>query len=123
MRQRTLKVERLGRLEYGGALEIQKQTECAVLTGAQADTLLLLEHPHTLTLGRRAAQNGIITCDQDHDYYDEQAAGQTDLGDAVALQVEGEAFDCPRAEVPASDDAIGSDTAESFGHGGLLLGE
>ena len=60
MRQRTLKVERRGRVEYGAALEIQKQTERAVLTGAQADTLVLLEHPHTLTLGRRAAQNGII---------------------------------------------------------------
>ena len=60
MRQRTLKVERRGRVEYGAAVEIQKQTERAVLTGAQADTLLLLEHPHTLTLGRRAAQNGII---------------------------------------------------------------
>jgi lipoyl(octanoyl) transferase len=58
--RRTLKVERLGRVEYGVALEIQKQTERAVLTGAQADTLLLLEHPHTLTLGRRAAQDGII---------------------------------------------------------------
>ena len=60
MRPRTLKVERLGRVEYGAALEIQKQTERAVLTDAQADTLLLLEHPHTLTLGRRAAPNGII---------------------------------------------------------------
>jgi len=60
MRQRTLKVERLGRVEYGAALDIQKQTERAVLTDTQADTLLLLEHPHTLTLGRRAAQNGII---------------------------------------------------------------
>src|SRR5438309_2041710 len=60
MRQRTLKVERLGRVEYGAALEIQKQTERAILMGAQADTLVLLEHPHTLTLGRRAAQNGII---------------------------------------------------------------
>ncbi len=60
MRPRTLKVERLGRVKYGAGLEIQKQTERAVLSGAQADTLLLLEHPHTLTLGRRAAQNGII---------------------------------------------------------------
>src|SRR5437870_9593959 len=64
MRPRTLKVERLGRVEYGAALEIQKRTERAVLTGAQADTLLLLEHPHTLTLGRRAAQNGIIAPDE-----------------------------------------------------------
>ena len=61
--RRTLKVERLGRVEYGVALEIQKQTERAVLTGAQADTLLLLEHPHTLTIGRRAAQNGIIAAE------------------------------------------------------------
>src|SRR5213078_1800198 len=60
MRPRTLKVERLGLVEYGAALEIQRQTERAVLTGAQPDTLLLLEHPHTLTLGRRAARNGII---------------------------------------------------------------
>ena len=60
MRQRTLKVERLGRVEYGAALELQKQTERAVLTGEQPDTLLLLEHPHTLTLGRRATEGGII---------------------------------------------------------------
>ena len=58
--QRTLKVERLGLVEYGAALEIQKQTERAVLTSEQPDTLLLLEHPHTLTLGRRSAQNGIM---------------------------------------------------------------
>ena len=60
MRPRTLKVERLGRVEYAAALTLQKQTERAVLTGAQPDTLLLLEHPHTLTLGRRSAQNGVV---------------------------------------------------------------
>lgn len=60
MPKRTLKVERLGRVEYGAALALQKQTERAVLTGAQPDTLLLLEHPHTLTLGRRSGPNGII---------------------------------------------------------------
>lgn len=60
MRQRALKVQRLGRVEYGAALEIQKRTERAVLDGEQPDTLLLLEHPHTLTLGRRATDGGII---------------------------------------------------------------
>jgi lipoyl(octanoyl) transferase len=60
MKQRTLKVERLGRVEYGAALDIQKRTERAVLAGEQPDTLLLLEHPHTLTLGRRATDGGII---------------------------------------------------------------
>src|SRR5215510_14090177 len=60
MRQRHLKVERLGRVEYAGALRIQKQTEQAVLAGRQTDTLLVLEHPHTLTLGRRSAANGVM---------------------------------------------------------------
>ena len=63
MRQRTLRVERLGRVEYGAALEIQKQTERAVLNGEQPDTLLLLEHPHTLTLGRRSLAGAIVAPD------------------------------------------------------------
>src|ERR1041385_4638578 len=60
MLRRTLHVERLGRVDYGAALEIQKRTERAVLTGEQPDTLLLLEHPHPLTLGRRSGPNGIV---------------------------------------------------------------
>lgn len=60
MQPRSLKVERLGRVEYGAALDLQKQTERAVLTSAQPDTLLLLEHPHTLTRGRRSGADGII---------------------------------------------------------------
>src|SRR5436190_15478795 len=60
MPPRVLKVERLGRLDYSTALEIQKRTERAVLTGAQPDTLLLVEHPHTLTLGRRSLADGVL---------------------------------------------------------------
>jgi lipoyl(octanoyl) transferase len=56
-----LRVERPGRLEYGAALAVQKETERAVLVGQQPDTLLLLEHPHTLTLGRGATRAGVIT--------------------------------------------------------------
>src|SRR4051812_30634671 len=61
MPERTLKVERLGRIDYASALDIQKRTERAVLTGAQPDTLLLLEHPHTVTMGRRSAANGNLS--------------------------------------------------------------
>ena len=64
MKPRSLRVERLGRVEYAAALDVQKQTERAVLAGEQPDTLLLLEHPHTLTLGRRATGGGIIAPDQ-----------------------------------------------------------
>ena len=58
--QRVLKVERLGRVEYGAALDIQKRTERAVQNREEPDTLILLEHPHTLTLGRRSAEGAII---------------------------------------------------------------
>ena len=60
MRQRTLRVRRLGRVEYGAALGVQKETERAVLAREQPDTLLLVEHPHTLTLGRGATSSGIL---------------------------------------------------------------
>jgi len=60
IKHKPLHVERLGRMEYGAALELQKETERAVLTGEQASTLLLLEHPHVLTIGRRATHAGIV---------------------------------------------------------------
>ncbi len=57
---KTLRVSRLGRVDYGDALAVQKQTERAVLTGSQPDTLLLLEHQHVLTIGRRSTEAGIL---------------------------------------------------------------
>src|SRR5687767_3505461 len=60
MNYRELLVRKLGRLNYGAALELQRETERAVQTGAQPDTLLLLEHPHTLTIGRRGTNAGIL---------------------------------------------------------------
>lgn len=60
MVQRNLVVKKLGLVEYARALEIQKTTERAVQTGAQADTLLLLEHPHTLTIGRRGDKSAVL---------------------------------------------------------------
>ncbi len=53
-------VQRLGRVDYESALAIQKQTELAVKTGIQPDTLLLLEHPHTLTIGRRGDTSSVL---------------------------------------------------------------
>lgn len=60
LKQRTLRVSRLGRMEYGAALSAQKETERRVLAGEQPDTLLFVEHPHVLTIGRRATQSGIL---------------------------------------------------------------
>jgi lipoyl(octanoyl) transferase len=57
---RELLVQRLGLVDYESALAIQKKTELAVKTGVQPDTLLLLEHPHTLTIGRRGDSSSIL---------------------------------------------------------------
>jgi lipoyl(octanoyl) transferase len=58
--KKTLLVKKLGRIEYSEALRLQKETELAVKEGRQADTLLLLEHPHTLTVGRRGDSGDIL---------------------------------------------------------------
>jgi lipoyl(octanoyl) transferase len=58
--KRRLLIRKLGRVEYGAALLVQKETELAVKAGQLADTLLLLEHPHTLTVGRRGDSAGIL---------------------------------------------------------------
>lgn len=58
--KKRLLVKCLGRVEYGEALAIQKATELAVKEGRNPDTLLLLEHPHTLTVGRRGDSAGIL---------------------------------------------------------------
>jgi lipoyl(octanoyl) transferase len=60
MKERKLLVQRLGLVDYESALALQKQTEQAVKTGTQPDTLLLLEHPHTLTIGRRGDSSAIL---------------------------------------------------------------
>lgn len=60
MNKRPLKVRRLGRVDYDRALSLQKQTEQAVIAREEADTLFLLEHPHTYTLGRSAKMAGVL---------------------------------------------------------------
>lgn len=58
--KKPLIIEKLGLVEYGAALALQKETELAVKQGEKPDTLLLLEHPHTLTVGRRGDSTGIL---------------------------------------------------------------
>ena len=60
MHQRCLEVRRLGRVGYSDGLELQKELETEVITERKSDYLLLLEHPHTFTLGRRSKENGVL---------------------------------------------------------------
>ena len=52
---------RLGRVEYADGLELQRQFQESRRANAVADTLLLLEHPPVLTLGRGATEDNILT--------------------------------------------------------------
>lgn len=60
MQERELEVRRLGRVDYSSALELQKQLESEVIQRRERDYLLLLEHPHTFTLGRRSKNDGVL---------------------------------------------------------------
>ena len=60
MKERKLLVQRLGRIDYAAALAIQKETEQLVKIAQQPDTLLLLEHPHTFTIGRRGDSSSVL---------------------------------------------------------------
>lgn len=60
MPERALKVRRLGRTDYADGLRLQQQTEASVIRRESPDTLLLVEHPHTYTLGRSARSEGIL---------------------------------------------------------------
>jgi lipoyl(octanoyl) transferase len=53
----------LGRLPYGEALALQQQVVAARKQDLIGDTLLLLEHPPVLTLGRNAHRSNVLLSD------------------------------------------------------------
>lgn len=53
-------VERLGLVPYAQAWAYQKQVHAEVVAGARPPTLLLLEHPRTITLGRGAEESNLL---------------------------------------------------------------
>jgi lipoyl(octanoyl) transferase len=58
--RRPVAVERLGRIPYGEGLELQQQLVARRRAGDLPDTLLLLEHPHVITLGTSARRDNIL---------------------------------------------------------------
>src|SRR5213082_2758470 len=54
----------LGRVPYTEALAIQARVVAARKTGAIGDTLLLLEHPPVITLGRNSSRANILASDE-----------------------------------------------------------
>ena len=50
----------LGRTDYGTALELQRQLVAERQQGLIPDQLLLLEHPHTITMGRNGRAENLL---------------------------------------------------------------
>ena len=56
-----LRAQWLGTIGYGAALDKQHEVMAARKSGESPDSLLLLEHPHVVTLGRRADDSHLVT--------------------------------------------------------------
>ncbi len=56
----AFEVEKLGLVPYGPAWDYQKQVHAEVVAGRRKPTLLLLEHPRTITLGRAAKPENLL---------------------------------------------------------------
>ena len=57
---RTVEVRRLGLVPYGEALRLQEDLVVRRRAGAVGDQLLLLEHPHVITLGSASDGNHVL---------------------------------------------------------------
>ena len=57
---KSCQVRELGRLDYAKALALQKQLALERKEGAIPDQLLLLEHPHVITLGRNGREENLL---------------------------------------------------------------
>ena len=57
---RTCQVRELGRIGYGPALVLQQELIAARKAGTVPDQLLLLEHPHVITLGRNGRLENLL---------------------------------------------------------------
>ena len=61
---KPLEIVDLGKLRYAHALAIQQRLVNERKRGEGTDTLLFVEHPHVVTLGRNAQQHHILASDE-----------------------------------------------------------
>src|SRR5437764_1158729 len=62
---RNLRVIDLGLIPYSEGWQLQERIAAEVGSGAVPETLLLLEHPHTYTCGRKGGRDHILIGDDD----------------------------------------------------------
>jgi lipoyl(octanoyl) transferase len=57
---RKCRIQQLGRIDYASALELQRQLVAERKQGSICDQLLLLEHPHVITMGRNGHRENVL---------------------------------------------------------------
>ena len=82
-------VHELGRIPYTEGLDLQRRLHAEVAAGLRPDTLLLLEHPSVLTLGRRGRFDDILV-DSDHLRRSGIEVHETDRGGEVTYHGPGQ---------------------------------
>jgi lipoate-protein ligase B len=65
MNQRICRVEFLGKVRYQQAWDYQNQLAKAIANGDREETLLVLEHPHTFTIGRRGSLENLVWSEEE----------------------------------------------------------
>ena len=60
---RCCALRQLGRIDYASALELQQQLAAGRKQGLVPDQLLLLEHPHVITMGRNGHAENLLAND------------------------------------------------------------
>ena len=61
---RSCQLRELGRIDYGKAFELQQQLVAQRKQGEIGDQLLLLEHPHVVTLGRNGHKENLLASEE-----------------------------------------------------------
>src|SRR5437763_4271887 len=60
---RSCRLRQLGRIDYASALQLQQQLAADRKQGLVPDQLLLLEHPHVITMGRNGHVENLLADD------------------------------------------------------------
>jgi lipoate-protein ligase B len=96
---RTLSVRRLGLVPYAEAWALQDELHAQRIAGEIGDTLLLLEHPHVYTIGRRGTHDDVLRPDVD--------VVETDRGGQVTYHGPGQLVGYPIIDLGPAADLVG----------------
>jgi lipoyl(octanoyl) transferase len=107
MQLRVINVVYLGRVDYSTALELQQTAVHLVKAGRIGHTLLLLEHPPVITLGRNAGAENVVAS---RDFLASQgiALFETDRGGDVTFHGPGQLVGYPIFDLRAFAPRIGA---------------